>query len=52
LQVADGLSNQEVAARLFLSHKTVEVHLSHIYDKVDVHSRTSLARLVHSGAVQ
>jgi DNA-binding NarL/FixJ family response regulator len=52
LQVADGLSNQEVAARLFLSHKTIEVHLSHIYDKLGVRSRTSLARLVHSGAVQ
>jgi DNA-binding NarL/FixJ family response regulator len=52
LQVADGLSNQEVAARLFLSHKTVEVHLGHIYDKLGVHSRTNLARLVHSGAVQ
>jgi DNA-binding NarL/FixJ family response regulator len=52
LQVADGLSNQEVAARLFLSHKTVEVHLGHIYDKLGVRSRTSLARLVHSGAVQ
>ena len=52
LQVADGLSNQEVAARLFLSHKTIEVHLGHIYDKLGVRSRTSLARLVHSGAVQ
>ena len=52
LQVADGLTNQEVAARLFLSHKTIEVHLGHIYDKLGVRSRTSLARLVHSGAVQ
>jgi DNA-binding NarL/FixJ family response regulator len=52
LQVADGLSNQEVAARLFLSRKTIEVHLTHIYDELGVHSRTSLARLVHSGAVQ
>jgi DNA-binding NarL/FixJ family response regulator len=52
LQVAEGLSNQEVAARLFLSHKTIEVHLGHIYDKLGVRSRTGLARLVHSGAVQ
>jgi DNA-binding NarL/FixJ family response regulator len=52
LQVADGLSNQEVAARLFLSHRTIEVHLGHIYDKLGVRSRASLARLVHSGAVQ
>jgi DNA-binding NarL/FixJ family response regulator len=52
LQVAEGLSNREVAARLFLSHKTIEVHLDHIYYKLGVRSRTSLARLVHSGAVQ
>jgi DNA-binding NarL/FixJ family response regulator len=31
-----------VAARLFLSHKTIEVHLGHIYDKLGVHSRTGL----------
>ena len=52
LQVADGLSNQEVAAKLFLSHKTIEVHLGHIYDKLGVHSRAGLTRLIHSGAVQ
>jgi DNA-binding NarL/FixJ family response regulator len=52
LQVSDGLSNQEVAARLFVSHKTIEVHLGHIYDKLGVRSRTGLARLVHTGAVQ
>jgi DNA-binding CsgD family transcriptional regulator len=51
LQVAEGLSNQEVAARLFLSHKTIEVHLGHIYHKLGVHSRTSLAILVNSGTV-
>ncbi len=49
LHVAEGLSNQEVAARLFVSHKTIEVHLGHIYDKLGVRSRTSLARLVHAG---
>ncbi len=52
LQVADGLRNHEIAARLFLSHKTIEVHLGHIYDKLGVRSRTGLARLIHSGAVQ
>lgn len=51
LQVAEGLSNQEVAARLFLSHKTVEVHLGHIYDKLGIRSRASLTKLVHSGTV-
>lgn len=51
LQVAEGLSNQEVAARLFLSHKTIEVHLGHIYDKLGVHSRAGLTKLVHSGTL-
>jgi DNA-binding CsgD family transcriptional regulator len=47
-QVAEGLTNQEIAARLFLSPKTIEVHLGHIYDKLGMHSRTSLARLITS----
>jgi ATP/maltotriose-dependent transcriptional regulator MalT len=51
LQVAEGLTNQEVAARLFLSHKTIEVHLGHIYGKLGVRSRTGLARLVSSGSL-
>jgi DNA-binding CsgD family transcriptional regulator len=51
MQVAEGLSNKEVATRLFLSPKTIEVHLGHIYDKLGVHSRTTLARLISSGAV-
>ena len=52
LHVAEGLSNQEVATRLFVSPKTIEVHLSHIYDKLEVRTRTSLARLVHTGELQ
>lgn len=39
--VADGLSNQEISKRLFLSQATVKSHLVHIYDKLGVDSRTS-----------
>ncbi len=39
--VADGLSNQEISKRLFLSQTTVKSHLVHIYDKLGVESRTS-----------
>ncbi|HEU5472975.1 MAG TPA: LuxR C-terminal-related transcriptional regulator [Actinophytocola sp.] len=42
--VAAGLSNQEIAERLFVSHRTVESHLSRIFPKLDVRSRTALAR--------
>ena len=43
--VAQGRSNKEVARALFLSEKTVEHHLSRIYAKLAVRSRTELARL-------
>ena len=42
--VAAGSTNREVAERLFVSERTVENHLSHIYAKVGVRSRTQLAR--------
>ena len=42
--VARGSSNKEVASALFLSEKTVEHHLSRIYAKLGVRSRTELAR--------
>ena len=42
--VRDGLSNKEIAAALFISVHTVEVHLSHAYAKLGVHSRVQLAR--------
>jgi DNA-binding CsgD family transcriptional regulator len=45
LQVAEGKTNKEVGAALFLSHKTIEFHLSRIYRKLDIHSRAELIRL-------
>jgi DNA-binding CsgD family transcriptional regulator len=41
--VAAGLTNREVAAKLFLSVKTVDFHLQQVYRKLGVRSRTELA---------
>src|SRR6202012_4305065 len=41
--IAAGASNREVAASLFLSPKTIETHLTRIYRKLDVRSRSQLA---------
>jgi DNA-binding NarL/FixJ family response regulator len=46
--VATGLSNKEVAAELFVTVTTVESHLSKVYAKLGIRSRTQLAR--HVGA--
>jgi len=46
--IAEGKTNKYIAAALFLSPKTVEFHLGHIYRKLGVHSRTQLAlAIVH-----
>jgi DNA-binding CsgD family transcriptional regulator len=42
--VAEGRTNREVAAALFLSEHTVRTHLSHVYAKLGVRSRSELAR--------
>lgn len=41
---ANGLTTKEIAAQLFVSTKTVEGHLSNVYGKLAVRSRTELAR--------
>jgi ATP/maltotriose-dependent transcriptional regulator MalT len=41
--VAGGLSNRQVGERLFVSRRTVQTHLSHVFTKLDISSRTQLA---------
>ncbi len=43
--VAQGLTNREVAERLFVSHHTVSGHLRHVFAKLEVNSRVELTRL-------
>ena len=38
--IAEGLTNPEIAARLFLSLHTVKAHARSIYGKLDIHNRT------------
>jgi DNA-binding CsgD family transcriptional regulator len=45
--VGEGRTNREVAAALFLGERTVAGHLTHIYAKLGVRSRTELARRLH-----
>ena len=47
-----GTTNREVATRLHLSVRTVEVHLARVFGKLDVHSRTELSYLVHGGSLR
>ena len=41
--LCEGLPNREIAKRLFISVETVKVHARHVYDKLEIRSRTALA---------
>ena len=40
--VAEGLSNPQIGQRLYVSRRTVQTHLAHVFAKLDITSRTQL----------
>ncbi|MFT3887550.1 MAG: response regulator transcription factor [Arachnia sp.] len=46
--VAEGLTNADIAARLYLSLPTVKTHLARVFEKLRVTNRVQLALLVHA----
>jgi len=42
--IAQGLSNQQIAQKLYISIKTVQTHRAHILEKLGLHDRTELVR--------
>jgi two-component system response regulator NreC len=49
--IANGLTNGEIAERLFVSVRTVETHRSHIYQKLDVRTRAEVVRIARQGGL-
>jgi DNA-binding NarL/FixJ family response regulator len=47
--VVDRKTNSQIAAELFLSPKTVETHIRHLFQKLEVSSRVEVARVVERG---
>jgi transcriptional regulator of acetoin/glycerol metabolism/DNA-binding CsgD family transcriptional regulator len=49
--VAEGLTNRQIARRLYVSPYTVDAHLRHIFQKLEINSRVDLVRIATSRAV-
>ena len=44
--IAEGLSNPQIGDRLYISPRTVQTHLAHMFAKLDIASRAQLAAVV------
>lgn len=44
--VAEGLTNPQIGERLFISRRTVQTHLAHVFQKLQISSRTELATAI------
>jgi DNA-binding NarL/FixJ family response regulator len=49
--LARGLSNKQISQELWITEQTVKFHLSNIYRKLDVHSRTGAMRWAHDSGL-
>jgi DNA-binding CsgD family transcriptional regulator len=49
---AEGLTNREIAQMLFVTARTVETHLMHVFAKLDVDSRAVLPSVLGSSGAQ
>ena len=50
--VASGLSNREIGTRLFISKRTVDAHVEHIFGKLEISSRVQLTVLLRDQATR
>ncbi|MBA3249963.1 MAG: response regulator transcription factor [Geodermatophilaceae bacterium] len=46
--VAQGMTNREIAVRLFLSERTAENHVQHILTKLDLANRSQIAMWIYA----
>lgn len=51
LAIAQGRSNAEIGAQLFMSLATVKAHVTHILTKLDMGNRTQIALLAHDAGL-